>query len=120
MSGWVRGMGIREVRTARRSPWQSPCVERLIGSIRRECLDYVIVLNERHLRRLFASYADYYHRTRTHLALDKDAPVPRTVHPRGGRQSDRHLDGRRAAPPICALRQLNRPHPHWGCTSPAA
>ena len=67
-------MGIEEVVTAPRSPWQNPFVERVIGSIRRECLDHVIVLNERHLRRIRASYSDDYHRSRTHLYLAKDCP----------------------------------------------
>jgi transposase InsO family protein len=66
-------MGITEVLTAPRSPWQLPYVERVIGSIRREYLDHVIVLNESHLRRILASYLDYYHRYRCHLSLDKDA-----------------------------------------------
>ena len=76
----VAGMGIGEVITSPQSPWQNPLVERLIGSIRRECLDHVIVLNERHLRRTLAQYASYYHRARTHLSLAKDAPTPRAVH----------------------------------------
>jgi transposase InsO family protein len=67
--------------TAARSPWQNPYVERVIGSIRRECLDHLIVLNERHLRRVLSSYGDYYHRTRTHLSLRKDCPDPRPVRP---------------------------------------
>ena len=62
------------------SPWQNPYVERLIGSIRRECLGHVIVMHKRHLRRLLRSYDRYYHQTRTHLSLAKDAPVPRPVH----------------------------------------
>ena len=65
----------REVLTAPQSPWQNAYVERLIGSIRRECLDHVIVLNETGLRRILKSYFDYYERTRTHLSLDKDAPI---------------------------------------------
>ena len=77
----VSGMGIDEVPIAARSPWQSPYVERLIGSIRRECLDHMIVLNEQHLRRTIASHLRYYHAARTHLSLDKDAPDGRTVHP---------------------------------------
>jgi transposase InsO family protein len=75
----VRNMGIEEVLIAPRSPWQNPYVERLIGSIRRELLDQVIVLNERHLTRLLQSYLDYYHGYRTHRALDMDTPVPRPV-----------------------------------------
>jgi len=77
----VRKMGIEEVVIAPRRPWQNPYVERLIGSIRRECLDHVIVLHERHLRRLLTEYFRYYHRWRTHRALDMDAPVPRQVQP---------------------------------------
>jgi putative transposase len=67
------------VLTARSSPWQNAYAERLIGSIRRECLDHVLVLNERHLRRILARYFSYYHRARTHLAIDKDAPDVRPV-----------------------------------------
>jgi transposase InsO family protein len=75
----VQHMGIEEVLIAPRSPWQNPYVERLIGSIRRECLDHVIVLHERHLRRLLTEYFRYYHHWRTHRALDMDCPVPRPV-----------------------------------------
>jgi putative transposase len=78
----VEAMGITEVITAPRSPWQNAYVERVIGSIRRECLDHVVIFNERHLRRVLSSYVDYYHRTRTHLALDKDCPDPRPIQPR--------------------------------------
>ena len=82
----VTGMGIREVLTAPHSPWQNPFAERLIGSIRRECLDHVLVLGERHLRCTLARYFSYYHRARTHLALDKDAPDFRVVErPQAGR-----------------------------------
>jgi len=77
----VRGMGIEEVLTAPQSPWQNPYVERLIGSIRRECLDHVVVLGEMHLRRILRSYFDYYHRSRTSLSLAKDTPEPREVQP---------------------------------------
>jgi putative transposase len=76
----VRHMGIEEVLIAPRSPWQNPYVERLIGSIRRECLDHVIVLHERHLTHILASYLAYYHRFRTHLSLAMDCPEPRPVH----------------------------------------
>jgi putative transposase len=72
-------MEIREVLTAPRSPWQTPYVERLIGSIRRECLDHVIVANEDSLRRILRSYFCYYHRSPTHLSLGKDAPEPRPI-----------------------------------------
>jgi putative transposase len=75
---WI---GIHEVLTALQSPWQNAYVERLIGSIRRECLDHVIVLGEVGLRRILKSYFRYYDQTRTHLALEKDAPVPRPVQP---------------------------------------
>jgi putative transposase len=75
----VKGMRIEEVLTAPHSPWQNPFAERLIGSIRRECLDHVLVLGESHLRRILARYFSYYHRARTHLALDKDAPGVRPV-----------------------------------------
>ncbi len=79
----VMAMGVEEVVTAPRSPWQNPYVERLIGSVRRECLDHVIVLNERHLRRILVSYLDYYHRSRTHLSLGKDTPERRSIQPCG-------------------------------------
>jgi transposase InsO family protein len=77
----VRHMGIKEVLTAPQSPWQNPYVERLIGSIRRECLDQVIVLHERHLQHLLSSYFAYYHRWRTHLSLAMDCPISRPVEP---------------------------------------
>src|SRR5262249_40352746 len=70
----VKGMGICEVLTAPQSPCQNPSAQRLIGSIRRECLNPVLVLSERHLRRILILYFAYYHWTRTHLSLDKDAP----------------------------------------------
>ena len=73
-------MGLEEVKIAPRSPWQNPCVERVIGSIRRECLTEIIVLNEAHLRRVLRSYVDYYHTWRVHRSLAMDAPVPRPVH----------------------------------------
>jgi putative transposase len=75
----VRAMGITEVITAPRSPWQNPYVERLIGSIRRECLDHIIILNECHLRRVLSSYFQYHHDARTHLSLGKDCPRPRAI-----------------------------------------
>jgi len=77
----VAGLGIEQVLTAPRSPWQNPFVERLIGSIRRECLDHMIILGERHLRRILRDYLDYYHSCRTHLSLEKDAPDSRPVEP---------------------------------------
>ena len=75
----LKGMGITEVLTAPRSPWQNPFAERLIGSVRRECLDHVAVLGEQHLRRVLTRYLAYYHQARTHLALDKDAPGLRPI-----------------------------------------
>ena len=79
----VDAIGIEQVRIAPRSPWQNPYVERVIGSIRRECLDHVIIFNERHLRRVLKEYIDYYHRSRTHLGLEKDCPEVRAVEPPG-------------------------------------
>jgi transposase InsO family protein len=77
----VKNLGIDEVKIAPRSPWQNPYCERLIGSIRREALDHIIVLNERHLRRVLTAYIAYYHRFRTHLSLEMDCPYPRAVEP---------------------------------------
>ncbi len=79
----VVSMAIEEVVTAPRSPWQNPYVERVIGTIRRECLDHVIILDERHLRRILGSYLDYYHGSRTHLSLGEDTPDGRPVQPAG-------------------------------------
>ena len=75
----IRAMEITEVITAPRSPWQNPYAERLIGSIRRECLDHIIILSERHSRRVLSSYFQYHHDARTHLSLNKDCPRPRPV-----------------------------------------
>jgi transposase InsO family protein len=75
----IRAMGIRDRPTAPRSPWQNGYAERLIGSIRRECLDHVIVFGERHLRHVLRSYQQYYNGTRTHVALGKDSPLTRPV-----------------------------------------
>src|SRR4029453_18880086 len=75
-------MGIQELRTAARSPWQNAYAERPIGSIRRECLDHVIVVNETGLSRILTRYLAYYHLSRTHLSLAKDSPHPRPVAPR--------------------------------------
>ncbi|PYU46838.1 MAG: integrase [Acidobacteria bacterium] len=72
-------MSIHEVLTAPQSPWQNSYVERLIGSIRRECLDHVIVFHEAGLRRILKDYFEYYEKCRTHLSLEKDAPVSRPV-----------------------------------------
>jgi hypothetical protein len=95
-------MGIDEVLTAPRAPWQNPFAERAIGSIRRECLDHLIVWNEHSLRRHLQRYLAYYHQGRTHLALDKDAPIARVT------QSPR--DGGR----IVAVAHLGGLHHHYG------
>ena len=75
----LRAIGIEQIVTARKSPWQNVYVERVIGSVRRECLDHVIVLNQRHLRRILKEYFEYYHEARTHLGLGKDSPITRDV-----------------------------------------
>ncbi len=75
----IASMGIEEVLTAPRSPWQNPYAERLIGSIRRDCLNHFVILNAKHLKRALASYFGYYHGSRTHLGLDKQCPFPRQV-----------------------------------------
>ncbi len=80
----VRAMGIRDRPVAPRSPWQNAYAERLIGSIRRECLDHMIVFSERHLRRILKAYCTYYNEVRTHLSLDKDAPKCRPIQRSGG------------------------------------
>ena len=77
----VRDIGICEVLSAPHSPWQRAHVERVNGSIRRECLDHVLVFHETSLRRILRSYLDYYHRSRTHLSLGKDSPEPRSIQP---------------------------------------
>ncbi|MEO5332694.1 MAG: transposase [Magnetococcus sp. YQC-5] len=76
-------MGIKEVKIAPASPWQNAYCERVIGSIRRVCLDHVIVMNQEHLRQTLTSYLIYYHETRTHVGLAKDCPESRTVQPMG-------------------------------------
>ena len=78
----VDGLGLKQIRTAFRSPWQNGFAERWIGSLRRDCLDHVIAINERQLRRVIRSYVDYYHADRTHLGLEKDAPEKRPIEPR--------------------------------------
>ena len=83
----LRAMGIRDKPTAAASPWQNGFAERLIGSIRRECLDHMVVLGETHLRRILRSYARYYNDIRTRRSLDKDAPVSRPVHRTGSIKS---------------------------------
>src|SRR6516165_5037932 len=75
----IRAMGIRDRPISPRSPWQNPYAERLIGTLRRECVDHVLIFGEQHLRRILALYSSYYNQTRTHLALRKDAPLRRAV-----------------------------------------
>ena len=77
----VKNMGIKEVVIAWRSPWQNPYCERVGGTLRRECLDHVIVLNETHLRRILVSFLDYYHASRPHQSLHRNAPTPRHIEP---------------------------------------
>ena len=85
----IRAMRIRDRPISARSPWQNGCAERLIGSIRHECLDHVVVFGERHLRNLLRSYQQYYNEYRTHLSLDKDAPLARAVTAHGRMRSAR-------------------------------
>jgi putative transposase len=93
----AEAMAITNVVTAPRSPWQNAYVERFIGSIRRECLDHVIIFTEAGLERVLTRYVDYYERSRTHLSLDKDAPASRPVSPA-------------CAGPIIAIPQVNGLH----------
>ena len=88
-------LGIKEVLTAVQFPWQNPYAERLIGSIRRECLDHVIILGEGHLNRILSSYFDYYANARIHLSLGKDTPNGRAVEPpeRGRVVELKHVGG---------------------------
>jgi len=79
----VRSIGIRDRPTSPRSPWQNAYAERLIGSIRRECIDHIVVVGERHLRHVLLSYKEFYNDTRTHLALNKDAPMSRAAQTAG-------------------------------------
>ena len=75
------GLGLKQKLIAPHSPWQNPFVERLVGSIRRECLDHLIVLHKQHLRRRLTDYLSYYHQHRTHRSLDEDSPESRAVEP---------------------------------------
>jgi transposase InsO family protein len=93
-------MGIKQVLSAPRSPWQRAYVERVIGSIRRECLDHVIVFSEGSLRRSLTAYLSYYHQWRTHLSLDKDAPQSRK-----GQQTS---EG-----PVVEIREVGGLHHHY-------
>ncbi|MBU8870214.1 MAG: integrase core domain-containing protein, partial [Gemmatimonadales bacterium] len=91
----LKAIDIQQIVTSRKSPWQNGYCERVIGSIRWECLDHVIVLRERHLRKILRQYIDYYHESRTHLGLEKDCPVSReTQGPEiGGVKSEPVLGG---------------------------
>ena len=89
----LRAMGIRDKPTAPVSPWQNGFAERLIGSIRRECLDHIVVFGEAHLRRILRFYASYYNKVRTHRSLDKDAPASRPVQRTGSIKSFPILGG---------------------------
>jgi len=82
-TGTVKALGIGPILTAYRSPWQNGYCERLIGSIRRECLDHLIIMNESHLRAILRSHIHYYNTQRTHLGISKDSPEPREVQTRG-------------------------------------
>ena len=89
----LRALGIRDRPTAPRSPWQNPYVERLIGSVRSERLDHVIVFGEAHLRRIVSLYASYYNEARTHLSLGKDAPISRSIERYGRITADSMIGG---------------------------
>jgi len=77
----LKSLGMESVRTAYRSPWQNPYVERVQGTLRRECLDHMIILNGRHLRRILSEFIDYYNTTRPHLSLNRNSPIPRKIDP---------------------------------------
>jgi transposase InsO family protein len=89
----LRAMGIRDKPIAPGSPWQNAFAERLIGSIRRECVDHMVVFGEAHLRRVLNSYARYYNESRIHRSLNKDAPFPRAIERLGVITSRPVLDG---------------------------
>ena len=107
----VRAMGIRDRPTSPGSPWQNGCAERLIGTLRRECLDQMLIFGERHLRRVLSAYAAYYNQARTHLALQKDAPLHRAI--QRSCAYCRHSDHDWTAPSI-------RPDMIFGKDSPAS
>jgi Integrase core domain len=117
----LHAMGIRDKPIAPASPWQNGFAERLIGSIRRECLDHIIVLGEAHLCRILKSYARYYNETRTHLALEKDAPLSRTVK-RAGRILCRPVLGglHHECPDLISDRHRGYKCPHWKVCNPSA
>ncbi len=96
----VKAIGIEEILMAPRSPWQNPFAERMIGTLRRDCLDHIVVLGEFHLRIILKKYLSYYHRARTHLALEKDAPEPRQIQSTRTWSRDRDSRGWRSSPPV--------------------
>ena len=104
----IKSFGIEPKRTSFRSPWQNGVAERFVGNCRRDLLDHVIVLNERHLKRLMAEYVHYYHDDRTHLGLDKQTPAGRTAakNTTHGRQGCFHAETRRPASSLRS-RRLN-------------
>ena len=115
----VRDMGIHEVLSTPRSPWQRAYVERVIGSIRRECLDHLIVFNETSLRRTLNLYFAYYHRSRTHLSLGKDSPEPRPIQPPAMGPVVAAAAGRRAAPSLRTTGRLKEPESIVLCAASA-
>jgi transposase InsO family protein len=106
----LRAMGIRDKPIAPASPWQNGFAERLIGSIRRECLDHIIVFGEAHLRRILKSYADYYNSVRTHRSLHKDAPISRPIHQTWNHSFTTHP--RRASPSLRPGLSFRYTQPH--------
>ncbi len=95
MKATIKQIGSTQKVISRRSPWQNGHCERMVGTIKRECLDHMIVLDELHLRRVLKDYFKYYHEVRTHLGLDKDAPIPREIEPqeRGAVRSEPMVRG---------------------------
>ncbi len=109
----AHSLGIDEVVIAPRSLWQNPYVERVIVSIRRDCIDHVIVLNEHHLRRILRSYLDYYHTCRMHLSLNKDPPDPRPIEPveAGNIVAFPRVGGSSSVYAISGMSSANKEHP---------
>ena len=101
-------MWITEVIATPRSLWQNAYIERVIGSIRCECLDHIVIFNERHLRRVLSSYVDYYHSTRTHLALEQGLPRLTPGNATEDREGRRHPASRRHTSPLRMSRRLIR------------
>ena len=99
----VRAMGIGDRPISPRSPWQNPYAERLVGTLRRDCLDHVLIFGARHLRRVLAAYSAYYNETRTHLSLDKDAPLGRSIQRRGAIVAVPVLSGQESSRDSCDL-----------------